>query len=453
MSSMIIVGFILTGALALYFVGMQLRTAVGQKKLQAISKLIESGNTRVALRHAKSLLNRNEKSIDAHWLLGECYRAENRPELALVEYRFIVSSMRFTVMVTERMVRSRLAEVFLELGQIEESQKELVLLAKLDPHNHEIFFNIAKLFEERDFSDSALMNYKRVISINPHHVQAHFRLGVILFNRHEYDEARDEFLTVLKKDENITASYYYLGKIARKSGALEKALDLFEKSLRDASLRQRAYFERASIFMMDKEYQQAIEELEKAVKIGERDLNAAIAVRYLLALCHETSKKLSKALEHWEWIYQKNPNYKDVAVKLSLYGALRADDKLKDFLIAPQEKFHIYCEKIANLLGLGIQQEIKRDQDYFEFTARDSKKKSGMVGRSLNVVRIIRISEPIAYEEIRGLYDKMRNMNASRGIYITASQFTKSAIEFAQIRPIDLIDKEELTNLLQDIPL
>ncbi len=439
--------------MAIYFVMIQLRTAVGQKKLQVISKLIESGDTRVAIRHAKSLLNRNEKSIDAHWFLGECYRAENRPELALVEYRFIVNSMRFTDMVNERMVRSRLAEVFLNLGQIEESQKELVLLAKLDPRNYEIFFNIAKLFEERDFSDSALINYRRVVSINPHHVQAHFRMGVILFDKHEYDEARNEFLTVLQEDEDITASYYYLGKIARKSGATEKALELFEKSLRDASLRQRAYFERANIFIMDKEYQQAIEELEKAVKIGEHDLGAAIAVRYLLAMCYETTKKLSKAIEHWEWIYQKNPNYKDVTVKLSLYGALRADDKLKDFLIAPQEKFHIYCEKIANLLGLAIQQEIKKDQEYFEFIARDSNKKSGIVGSYINIVRIIRISEPIAYEEIRGLYDKMKNMNASKGIYITASQFTKSAIEFAEIRPIDLIDKEELTNLLQDIPL
>jgi hypothetical protein len=38
-----------------------------------------------------------------------------------------------------------------------------------------------------------------------------------------------------------------------------------------------------------------------------------------------------------------------------------------------------------------------------------------------------------------------------RSICIVASQFTKSAAEFAQIRPIDLVDKEKFSKILHSI--
>jgi restriction endonuclease Mrr len=47
----------------------------------------------------------------------------------------------------------------------------------------------------------------------------------------------------------------------------------------------------------------------------------------------------------------------------------------------------------------------------------------------------------------------MRRMNANRSICIAASKFTRTALEFAEIRPIELIDKDELTKILQGIQM
>jgi thioredoxin-like negative regulator of GroEL len=59
------------------------RIMVSPKKLHHIESLIANGNVKSAIRQAKTLLSRNERNADAHFWLGECYRAEKRPDLAV----------------------------------------------------------------------------------------------------------------------------------------------------------------------------------------------------------------------------------------------------------------------------------------------------------------------------------------------------------------------------------
>jgi tetratricopeptide (TPR) repeat protein len=447
------VGFIVGGIGIIFFIVIIVRNTVNPRKLGSIERLIENGNVKSALRQAKSLLARNERNIDAHYLLGECYRHENRPDLALVEYKFIINAARFTHSVTERRVRERLGEMYLQLGQLDEAQKEFILLSKLDPENYELYFKIACLFEERDYTDSAISHYRKVIAINPGYGPAHFRLGTIYFKKNALKEAGQELQLAAKIDQDNHAPYYYLGKIARLTGDRNGALAFFDKALSDRELRQRTYLERANIYVVEKAYEDAVDDLLKAIEIGEKETTVIMAVRYMLARCYESLDDLRNAVEQWEWLYEKKPNYADVEAKLSLYGALRADDRLKDYLIAPGDKFGQYCEHIIMLLGLKVNQEVSSNTDVREYTAYDTERGLMQGGSNLCVVRLIRTTDPVGYEDTRGLYDMMRKLNATRSIYVTASKFTKNAVEFSQIRPVDLVEKEELTKLLQQISI
>ena len=453
MTPVLWVGFIIGGAGLIYFIVMIVRNTVNPRKIGSIERLIESGNIKSALRQVKSLLARNERNIDAHWLLGECYRHENRPELALVEYKYIITAARFTHGVSERKVRERLGEMYLQLGQLDEAQKEFILLSKIDPDNYELYFEIARLFEERDYTDSALSHYRKVIGINPSYAPAHFRLGVIYFNKNALKEAGQELQVAVKIDQDNYAPYFYLGKISRITGDRNRALALFDKALHDRELRQRSYLEKANIFVAEKAYEDAIDDLLKAVELGEKDVPVIMTVRNLLARCYESMDDLRNAVEQWEWLYERKPNYADVEAKLSFYGALRANDRLKDFLIAPADKFGQYCENIITLLGLKVHQEVSSNTDTREYTAYDTDQRPMRGGSGLCVVRFIRSTDPVGYEGARGLYDMMRKMNATRSICVTASKFTKNAVEFSQIRPVDLVEKEELTKLLQKITI
>lgn len=436
-------------ALGIYVV----KRLVGPKRMVALENALENGNSKLLMRHAKSLLARNERNVDAHWYLGEAYRLEERYDLAVVEYRYITNSARYTAAAHEKKVREALAGTYLKLGQLDESQKEYILLSKLEPENFDYVYKIAKLFEDRNFSDSAFSSYKKAIALNPKHGPSHVRLGVILYQRKQLKEANRAFMTALRYAPQEAAPYYYLGKISRAAGDAAGALIQFEKALKDPELRQRALYERGFIFVTRGDLKQAIDELGKAASAGEDDLTASLAVHHLLAQCYEASKDIVHAVEHWEKIYEKNPKYKDVAEKLAKYSDLRTDDKLKDFLIAPQQKFQEYSAKIVESMGLAVQDVFMKNQDLVELYALETQSKWRNQKKAPSIIKVIRSIDPIGYDTIRALYDQMRRMNANRSICIAASKFTRTALEFAQIRPIELIDKDELTKILQGIQM
>ncbi|MBN2324097.1 MAG: tetratricopeptide repeat protein [Spirochaetes bacterium] len=429
----------------IYFV---FRVIISPKKLHHLESLIENGNVKAAIRQAKTLLSRNERNPDAHFWLGECYRAENRPDLAVIEYKFIAGTGSYTAAATQRKVRKRLAEEYLKMGQIDECQKEYILLSRLEPSNYENFYEVARLFEQRNFTDSALANYRKAININPEHVDSQVRLGRIYLKKQLMNEAKASFTTALKLDPENGDCHYYLGKIARAGGDPQTALAYFEKALHKKRYKQRALLERANIFLTRGERERAVVELKRALSLGEEDIPAVLALRYLLARCYELEKDLLGAVEQWEKIHERNPKYRDVASKLMTYNSLRADDRLKDFLTASDEDFKNTAASIIQSMGLAVQDVFLKSRDIVEATALETQSKWRNAKKAIIIVRIYRSADPIGYDDIRGLYDTVRKQGASRSICVTTSQFSKSAIEFAQIRPIDLIDKEEFTKLL-----
>ena len=138
--------FVFGGAGFVIFLVMIIRKIASPRKFQELEKLIESGNTKAAIRYAKSVLGRNERSPDARWYLGECYIIEDRSDLAAVEYKYITNYGKYSNVATEKKVRSKLAHAYLKLGHLDESQKEFILLSKLDPGKFENYFHRSKLF-------------------------------------------------------------------------------------------------------------------------------------------------------------------------------------------------------------------------------------------------------------------------------------------------------------------
>ncbi|MGQ9616602.1 MAG: tetratricopeptide repeat protein [Spirochaetota bacterium] len=451
MSSLELYIAVFIGVVAAFSLLLLARRFVSPRKIQAIEHLIELGNVRSALRQVRAMLRWDQKNIDAHWLLGECYRAQGQSELAVNEYKYITTKGKYTAFVSERKVRLRLAEEYMKLKQLDECQKEYILLTRLEPNNYEYYYRIGRLFEERNLHDPALVNYRKVLSLNPAHSETHMRIGVILYNKKDYIGAQKSFDKAIQFSANMKASYYYLGRIAMVSGDLGKALDLFEKSLQDQEFGQKAFLERANIFAMKREFFQAIQELEKALRMGDENLQVVLEIRYLLALCFEESKDIGKAIEQWEWINERSPGYRDVPSKLAHYADLRIDDRLKDFFILPQEKFTRYCEDIVHLLGLEVQEINLKNQETAEILAYESRGRGREEISLMQVIRIFRTSEPVGVEALRELYDQMKRINALRGICVTASKFSRSAIDFAQTRPIELVDKDELSRFLHQM--
>ena len=81
----------------------------------------------------------------------------------------------------------------------------------------------------------------------------------------------------------------------------------------------------------------------------------ALYGRYFLALCHEKTRNLDKAIEQWEKIYQKKASFRDVAEKLTQYQEYRTDDHMKDYLTCGKEEFAEICKAVVQgPMGLSL---------------------------------------------------------------------------------------------------
>lgn len=193
----------------------------------------------------------------------------------------------------------------------------------------------------------------------------------------------------------------------------------------------------------------AIAELERAVRLSQDESSTdTLYARYFLSLCYERNRQIDNAIEQWEKIYSKKNSFKDVAEKLSQYQDLRTDDRIKDYLTTNKEGFYELCAAAAAALGLGIrdQTDLANGCQLIAVEAESTKWRNA---RKMPVlVRFYRIPEMIPESSIRSMHEDMKKLGITKGIIVSSSNFSKKAYEYAETRPINLVDKDKLQELL-----
>jgi tetratricopeptide (TPR) repeat protein len=433
-----------------YFV---VRAIIIPKRVETIGNLIKQGKIQSAIKTAKSIISREPRNADAHYLLGKAYLADNKNELALMEFKAVNQIGVFGPMVPEAEFRKTIAQLFLYFNQIEEALKEYLLLVKLEPYQEEHYYWAGKLFSERNRSDMALNYIRKAVELNPKDSNAHYELGVLLYRDKKSVEAKAELESALRYQNDNAQAYYLLGKIQKEEHEYMAALLSFEKAMRDSNLKVKALVERGGCYMSMNAIDKAIPELEWAVRSSQDETSPeTLYARYFLAMCFEKNRELDKAIEQWEKIYAKKPNFRDVGEKLSQYQEFRADDKMKDYLTVGQNEFMEICKALVSQ-GMSLQVrsviEIPNGCDIIAIEGESEKWRN--VRKLPRLIRFYRIPEMIDESMIRSFLEEMKKSNMTRGVIVTSSGFTRSAMEFADSRPVELFNKDQLQNLLDTV--
>ena len=431
-----------------------LRSVIAPKKVANLSNLVKQGKTAAAIRMAKQIITKDPRNTEAHYYLGLAYIGENKNELALMEFQIVNQLGNFGGGCQEIPFRKRIAELYKHFNQPEEALKEYLLLIKLEPQEADYFYQAGMLFEKRDKSDKASNYFRKAIELNPKHSDSHYHLGYILYRNKKPVEAKVELETALKIQPDNYKAYYYVGKLLKDNHEYVPALTAFEKAQRDPEQKIKALVERGGCYMSMSSLDKAITELDRAVKLSASESTPeALYARYFLALCYEKLREIDKALEQWEAIYSKKPAFRDVAEKLSQYQDLRTDDRMKDYLTAGMDDFYEICKGLSEAMSLSIR-DITSVPNGCQIIAVETESTKWRNARKIpKIIRFIRVPEMISETTIRSLHEEMKKLNVSRGIILSSSNFSRKAVEYAETRPIDLINKDQLLEHLKKIPM
>ena len=225
-------------------------------------------------------------------------------------------------------------------------------------------------------------------------------------------------------------------------------MSYFEKASKDTEFKSRALVERGTCLINMGDLTRAQSELERALKLIPDDAGTeAIFCRYLLAYCYEQDRKYDDAIMQWEKIQARKPNFRDVPAKLAQYQDLRNDDEMKDYLTSGGDDFVKLCRGMVEKMGLQVL-DVTALERGVEMLAGESQTKWRNTKKQPTLLWFIQETETVEESAIRSLHEKIKGGNFSRGIFIVSAPFGRSAREFAESRPIDLVDKDKLLTML-----
>lgn len=429
------------------------RSVLAPKRVASIANLVKQGKHAHAIRLSKAILAKDPRNADAHYLLGLAYLGENKAELALMEFKTVNQIGQFEGFVREVPFRQKIAELFTKFNQPEEALKEYLLLIKQDPGNPDYYYQAGRLFEDRDRSSKAAALYKKAVELDGKHSKALSGLGSLLFRAKQYAEAKGYLDSAVRLDPENYRAWFYIAKIHKEFRDHTAAMSAFEKATKDPELKMRALVERGGSLLALGDYDRAAAELERAVKNAEDEsANETLFARYFLAAAYEKTRRLEPAIEQWEKIYQKKPGFRDVAEKLTQFQEMRHDDRIKDYLTSNIEEFASMCRKLTTEMGYSVR-DITPIEHGCEIIAVEPQSKWRNTRNLPTVIRFFRGTETVDEGTVRALHEAMKKQNVNRGMLVCSSIFSRSAVEFVESRPIDLLNKEKLQELLNKISL
>ncbi|RPJ09358.1 MAG: restriction endonuclease, partial [Spirochaetaceae bacterium] len=119
----------------------------------------------------------------------------------------------------------------------------------------------------------------------------------------------------------------------------------------------------------------------------------------------------------------------------------------KDYLTATQARFVEICQAIVQAMKLEVR-DISEVPNGCQILAVEAEQKWRGARKMPKLIRFFRVPEMIDDSSIRNLHEAMKKMQITKGLIITSSNFSRRAIEFAETRPIDLYNKDQLLVIL-----
>lgn len=449
----IVIGSVIA-ALVLGIIIFVFRRSIFSSKMESVKKLMDKNQYKEAIKILKLYINKHPNKPEPRFLIAECYYHLNNFEWSLPEYKQLLKLNKFSGDYKEANIREKLATIYLRYNQLEEAQKEFILMTQLEPNNYKNYYQIGKIFNERNYQENALQYFKKALQLNPHHAASLFAAGEISYNYKRYNEAINFLSDCVKVDPSYHKAHYFIGLVYMHNKNFTRAIQDFDIAARDNDYRLSSLLQKGICYMELGELQKAIVELERGIGLITEENSLALAIRYNLALCLEAQRDIPAAIKQWERIAKIRPNYQDVQEKLQLYSELRIDDKLKDFMIASNNVFKALSQEIIETMGLQVNDIMEKENGYLvEAIASEPESKWRNTRRMKNYIRIYRANEPIGETTIREIMEEMKTQSAVRGYCVTTSDFTRSARDFAETRPVVLVDQKGLSKLLQKKPI
>jgi tetratricopeptide (TPR) repeat protein len=401
------------------------------------------------IRSATKRLEQNPRDPHALSDLGDLYYREQDWNQAFKTYAVLAEMGKQGPNEFEASLRYGMSA--LKLGLIEDAYKGLNAARVLNPNNFDVTHNLGVLEFQRKNYEKAIQLLNQARIKDPDHAPTLRTLGHAYFRLKKNKEAMTYIRKAIDLAPDDKESVYTLAECYYESNQIEQALRIFSHLRGDPVMGANACLTCGTINSESRQYEKAIQDFEVGLRHENIKPDVKVDLRYRLAQCYLKVNEMGKALTMLRSIQAENPNYKDVPMLVGKYAELNANKNLQIFLMAPSADFVALCRKIVMSYFPRAKVKITNisvnKNEWADILAEvDTPKWSDLI-----LFRFIRTQGSIGELIVRDFHQHIKEVKAGKGVCVTVGSFSEEGRRYTEARLIDLIEKDKLTAILNNV--
>jgi tetratricopeptide (TPR) repeat protein len=153
-----------------------------------------------------------------------------------------------------------------QVGRVQDAIAETEQALRLDPSLVRAHINLIILYGRTGNLAKAEEHYQAVVKLNPNGFpEAHYDHGVLLAEGGKLDEAEKEYRRALEIDPTYADAHNNLGYLLERQGRLAEAATEYRKAIEAKPDSRQAHFNLGRILVNQQEYQEAIEQFQQTL--------------------------------------------------------------------------------------------------------------------------------------------------------------------------------------------
>jgi len=426
---------------------------LGRNKNKRMAGVKRPKNNDARLREANKRLEQNPLDPHALYILGDIAFQEESWDKAMKSFETLSYIISRTPVpdIDNFDVFYRFGFSASQLNMVDQAFRGFTMARSIRQDSFDVNYNLGALEFERKNYEKAIQMLQKARIQNPESPAVLRYMGHAFFRLKKPKEAMNYIRKAIDIAPDDKESLYTLGECYYEANQTDQALRIFSHLRPDPAMGPSACLISGVIHTETRHHDLAIQDFEMGLKHLEIKPDVLVELRYNLATTYIKLNEIGKALPILRVLQAENPSYKDVLVLIGKYRELNANKNLQIFLMASSADFVALCRKVV--MNYFAKAKVKitnisvHKNEWTDILAEVSTPKWS----DLIMFRFIRTQGSIGELIVRDFHSHLKEVKAGKGVCMTVGIFTEEAKRYTEARLIDLIEKERLIVILNNV--
>lgn len=167
-------------------------------------KLYNEGKYEEAMASYKLFLRENPDAFEIHYVIGNCYKMLNKPDLAQTEYEKVIQESNPDLSPSTTKIQAaastELGNIYLERDSKEIALKYFIKSLEFNSQNETLAYNVGEMYFSSGKIEEAIRYFTLASEVKPSWPDPYLKLGYAYLNKEQSSKAKESFEKVLELD-------------------------------------------------------------------------------------------------------------------------------------------------------------------------------------------------------------------------------------------------------------